>query len=351
MFKPIVANNIKYITTLLFVLFFAPLLFAEEVDTNKTGNHGYIVSNDVPEVKKGTVVIRPDNPSLSTPAPAPAFEPAAPKPSFRQALQEKNFSELQNLARRYREQGLEYQRVGNLDAALAFYQKAIEFDPSYAVAYNDLGIIYEANGFLARAEESYLQAIKLDPNLLGPYANLALLYENERNLDKAVFYWSKRVQLGLPNDPWTEKARRRLEDIRSVTAPVGVIVEDTKGKDITKEREIADLINDVSSKKAKADNKNKDVSKEEAVEKIDKPKKKKGAGERVTYKKGDKEIVLKECDDLEFAKTHFQAAKANYEKGDYVTALKEAIDAQQRDPNNPEIEKFVEDVGTKVLTR
>ena len=51
---------------------------------------------------------------------------------------------LQREARDYRQEGVEYQRIDDLDTAMAYYQKAIELDPSYTVAYNDLGIIYEA---------------------------------------------------------------------------------------------------------------------------------------------------------------------------------------------------------------
>lgn len=123
-------------------------------------------------------------------------------------------------AQQYRQAGLEKQRIGNLAEALSLYQKAIVIDPGYAVAYNDLGVIYEAMGFPERAEESYLKSLKIDPGYLSAYSNLALFYENQRDLEKAAFYWGKRAQIGSPDDPWTQKASCRFKDIRISREPI-----------------------------------------------------------------------------------------------------------------------------------
>jgi len=120
----------------------------------------------------------------------------------------------------YRQAGLEKQRVGNFAEAMSLYQKAIIVDPGYAVAYNDLGVIYEAMGFPERAEESYLKSLKIDPAYLSVYTNLALFYEKQHDLEKAVFYWGKRAQIGSPDDPWTQKAASRFQDIRMSKQPV-----------------------------------------------------------------------------------------------------------------------------------
>jgi Flp pilus assembly protein TadD len=132
-------------------------------------------------------------------------------------ISEDNLTELQKQARSYRREGLEQQSLGNLDSAMSLYQKAIQLDPSYAVAYNDLGIIYETYGWGDRAEENYLRALKLDSNFLSAYSNLALLYENKRDLNKAFFYWKKRLELGSPDDLWTQRAKKRMDDIMQVS--------------------------------------------------------------------------------------------------------------------------------------
>lgn len=272
-------KRIKTIAITILIIAAPVFLFAQEVNLNPKGNRGVIEFSQTPEVKKSTKASKPNN-----------------------AKPQEELTQLQLDARAYRDQGLQYQRVGNLDAALTYYQKAIELDPMYAIAYNDLGIIYEAQGQMVRAEESYLKAIKIDPAYLSACSNLALLYESKRDFNKAAFYWEKRAALGSYDDPWTEKARKRLEDIRMVSAK-------TPLRD-AREQEVMDLLKDVVNKKA----------------------------------------ILKK-DDLALAREHFDKAKKCYDKQDYPTAIKEALDAQQLDPNNKEIENFIDKAMLRSLSR
>lgn len=212
-------------------------------------------------------------------------------------------SELQKQARAYRNQGFGLQRIGDLEGAMSLYQKAIELDPAYAVAYNDLGIIYEAKGDLEKAEQNYLKAITVDPDYLSAYSNLALLYENKRELNKAILYWEKRAELGSDDDPWTEKARQRLNDIHLVQEGLRFNLD-------SREQEVIDLVKDVLDEKS----------------------------------------VLRE-DDTAQAKKYFEKARQSYNRQDYATARKEALDAQALDPANKEIEKFIEEVQRKALSR
>ncbi|MCM8800483.1 MAG: tetratricopeptide repeat protein [Candidatus Omnitrophica bacterium] len=209
---------------------------------------------------------------------------------------------LQKQARLYREQGLELQQRGDLEKALSFYRKAQELDPGYAVVYNDLGIIYEAMNMVEQAEESYLKAIQIDPYYLSPYSNLALLYEKKRDLDKAAFYWEKRVKLGSSSDPWTQKAKQRLKDIAKIKG--------ISSNSILKESEVTELVKDI-------------------------------LGERAIQREDDKEL----------AKFYFRQAQISYNKADNVTALKKAIDALQLDPTNSEIKRFIEKVRARLLSK
>lgn len=215
--------------------------------------------------------------------------------------EEANLTELQKTARIYRQQGLEMQRAGNLEGALSFYQKAIQLDPYYAIPYNDLGVIYEAAGELPRAEDSYLRSIQLDPAYLSAYSNLALFYEHKRDLKKAAYYWGKRAQLGLPDDPWTQKAEQRLDDIRLVLG---------EKVDSRRERQVMDLVRKTS----------------------------------------DEKNLLKK-DDKALAKSHLDKAQQYYKKDQSVLALREAINAKQLDPENVEINEFIEKVEKRLLTK
>jgi tetratricopeptide (TPR) repeat protein len=211
---------------------------------------------------------------------------------------------LQQQARAYRAQGYELQKVGNLDDALVLYQKAAEVDPLYAMAFNDLGVVYEAKGLTDEAERYYLKAIKIDPYYLSSYTNLALLYENKRDLMKAAHYWEARARLGAPQDPWTKKARRRLNDVL-------LVLSETPVKD-AKEKEVIGLLKDIKRKKD-------------------------------TVNKGKSNQAL--------AREAFNKAKMSLKKGDQATALKLAIDANLLDPTNSEIDEFINRIQTRLLSR
>jgi len=222
------------------------------------------------------------------------------KPAEVVAEKEENLSVLQKQARLYRIQGLGLQNIGDLERALSLYQKAIELDPAYAVVYNDLGIIYEIRGSLEQAEESYLKSIKINPHYLSAYSNLALLYENKRQLDKAAFYWRKRAKLGTADDPWTQKAKQRLGDIEMVQQDYYFA---------SREQEVIGLVEDVTVQKS----------------------------------------ILGE-DNKALAQKYFTEAKRNYKNKDYAAAIKKALDAQQLEPNNKEIEAFIDKVQLRALS-
>lgn len=206
-------------------------------------------------------------------------------------------TELQKQARVYRQRGLQMQAAGDLDGAMAMYQKATELDPQYAVAYNDLGIICEAEGKIDQAEDSYLSCVKIDPNYLGVYSNLASLYESKRELDKAAYYWERRAKLGHPDDPWTKKAKQRLGEYYLAAGKIN-------------EYDVFGLMEDVMKQKS-----------------------------------------ITAVDDKALAANHFRKAKLSYDRQDYATALKEAFNAWQIDPANEEIEGFIDKVQTRILSK
>jgi len=209
---------------------------------------------------------------------------------------------LEAQARVYRQYGIRAQDMGDFDSAMKFYQKAIELDPSYAVAYNDLGVIYEAKGMTDRAQESYLKAIKTDPYYLSTYTNLALLYEEKRELNKAAYCWKKRAELGDLQDPWTQKARQRFSDIRLSLSPRPI--QDSKEQDVVK------MMKDIANEK-----------------------------------------YIMRHDDKMLARKHFNKAKDSYAKDDYATAVKQALDAYHLDPENKDIKEFIERTQHRALTR
>ncbi|HLV43108.1 MAG TPA: tetratricopeptide repeat protein [Brumimicrobium sp.] len=50
---------------------------------------------------------------------------------------------------------------GDLDAAIALYQKAVEVDPTDAISHNNLGLLMEKSGYQKKAKENFERADRL----------------------------------------------------------------------------------------------------------------------------------------------------------------------------------------------
>ncbi len=277
-------KTIIVLTRLLVVFGCLPLVFAGENSDTTISDKNFAQSREAFDIEKNLDAY--SSSSLEN----------AKSPSAKNKL-----TALQVQARIYRNDGLQQQRAGNNLEAMGLYSKAIQLDPFYAVAYNDLGVVNEANGLLDRAEVCYLKSTRIDPGYLSPYSNLASLYEAKRDLKNAAYYWKKRAQMGDPDDIWTQKARRRLEDLRLVL------------KD-----------------------KNPGPSEENIIE--------------LTKYVAIKKSIMR-YDDHALARNYFDKAKVYFKKNDYAPALKYAVDALLLDPENKEIDEFVEKLQTRLLSR
>ncbi len=213
-------------------------------------------------------------------------------------------SETKKMAVDYRDKGLRYQKSGDLDTALIYFQKAIELDPSFAVAYNDAGVLYESKGWYDRAKQAYGRAIEIDPSLPSPYYNLGSIYEKEGNFDKAIYYYKQRVLIGDWNDEWTVKARQSLKGL-------GVNDPELKQNFLDEQMARMEASNDI-----KGEPKGNDLN----------PKRRKRD-----------------------ARLHLMRGKQLYSMGRFTEALKELGMAAVLDPKNKEISKTLEEVQQKSL--
>lgn len=110
----------------------------------------------------------------------------------------------------YRAEGRRLQEMGRAKDALAVYQKAVAVDPNYAEAYNDMGVMFETLGQDEKAQQAYESALSLDPDLAAAHSNLALLFERTGKVKEAAQHWAARARMGLDDDAWAQKARRKL---------------------------------------------------------------------------------------------------------------------------------------------
>ncbi|MCM8757776.1 MAG: tetratricopeptide repeat protein [Candidatus Omnitrophica bacterium] len=271
---------VRFFLSISIISFFS-LVLAREVQNSSLQNRGYLIYKDISENKK-------QKEPFSLPE--------------KRSLEEKKLTTLQKEARIYREEGLKLQRIGKLEEAVNFYEKAIALDPSYAQAYCDLGVIYEMKGLEQIAENYYLKSLQIDPNCLSAYFNLASLYEAKGDLKKAVEFWKKRVALGFPDDPWTKKALEHLENI--------ALIDKELAKEL-QEKEVMELISAVRS-----------APKKPSLE-----------------KEPTKKLVVDE---------YLSRAEAKFKQGDYISALDEVAVAKHLDPSDTRIDKFIEKVHNKL---
>lgn len=335
------------LATAVFVLAVFSSVFAQP-DPGKCGN---VSAKVTAEAKKGQPEIKDNLDSLDN-----SLAPLTRK-------DEEGLTQMQKQARLYRSQGLEYQHLGNLQSAMSLYQKATQLDPAYAAAYNDLGVIYETQGFIDRAEQAYLQAIRIDSDFVSAYSNLALIYESQRDLDKAGMCWSKRAQLGDPNDPWAQKARQRLRDIRALSPKAAAKQQDLR------EQEVVKLVAEVSAHKKKVEKENQEriAKTNERVrtymkKAIDMEIKGDAAGAlryaKIAQKIDPKNDLIRSYIDTLLRKNN-KALAASYmddanlmEKiDDLVAAEKIAVDAQQLDPANEDINEYVDKLQIRNLSK
>ena len=104
------------------------------------------------------------------------------------------------------------------------FEKAIQLDPNYMEAYNALGFAMEALGDDAAALTDYQTAVRLNQERRGQfdavYVNLSGYYNRRGNLDLAVEYANKALELNPKSDLayfQIAKACRTREDWKGVT--------------------------------------------------------------------------------------------------------------------------------------
>jgi tetratricopeptide (TPR) repeat protein len=100
------------------------------------------------------------------------------------------------------------------DFALAekHYRAALQSDPRYALAYFDLGNVLDETGRVQEAIQTYKTAIQLAPTYADAHYNLALAYEKIREPRKALKHWQAYIKLDTTG-PWSVHARNQIQRI------------------------------------------------------------------------------------------------------------------------------------------
>jgi lipoprotein NlpI len=87
------------------------------------------------------------------------------------------------------------QTKGDLDGALADYNRAIELNPKDAKAYTNRGLVKQARADLDGALADYARAVELDPKDVLAYYNQGVLKKDRGDLSGALADYTRAIEL------------------------------------------------------------------------------------------------------------------------------------------------------------
>src|SRR5262249_14239970 len=109
----------------------------------------------------------------------------------------------------YSEKGLYYESVNA-------YKKAIDLDPQSVDARMGLGEVYEDKGLYREAIDEYKKVMEVDAKHTGALYNLALVYEKV-DPKEAIVQWERYIALASPlpsEKDWVDVARQHLRKLK-----------------------------------------------------------------------------------------------------------------------------------------
>jgi tetratricopeptide (TPR) repeat protein len=95
--------------------------------------------------------------------------------------------------------GHEYQQIGDLDTAIAYYRQAIAVQPHCCEAYSSLGMALQTQGAWDEAIRCYQTWLEFDPEDGEVYQNLGKIYQTQNQLTQAIAAYRQGLKLLNPH--------------------------------------------------------------------------------------------------------------------------------------------------------
>jgi tetratricopeptide (TPR) repeat protein len=172
---------------------------AAETYQNRARVYDALAAADREEARRLDTLV-PEVPEEQDSGAAQGAPSLQPPPNDRQHLQ--RYVDIVN-------KGIDYYERGDMEGALIQFNKAINFDPSYAGAYANRGGLYNTKKNLDLALTDLNEAIRLDPNFAPAYANRGSVHYNRKDYESAREDWEQTLCL----DPQFPGTRKKLEDL------------------------------------------------------------------------------------------------------------------------------------------
>jgi tetratricopeptide (TPR) repeat protein len=115
-------------------------------------------------------------------------------------------------AEAYYKRGLEYQKLGQQEPAIADFDKAIRIDPQFAKAYCNRGYAYLNKEQYDLAIADCTKAAKLDPKDAVARLNLGVAYKLQGNKAEAIVNFEKAINLS-ENVEAVEMAKQEIKKL------------------------------------------------------------------------------------------------------------------------------------------
>jgi tetratricopeptide (TPR) repeat protein len=97
--------------------------------------------------------------------------------------------------------GIELDRLGRLNEAMAEYQKAVEINPAYTEAHSNIGVILEKRGQSAEAIAEYQKALEINPLYVKAMDDLGVALQQEGRLDDAIALYRRTIEIDPSHAP------------------------------------------------------------------------------------------------------------------------------------------------------
>ncbi len=91
--------------------------------------------------------------------------------------------------------GNDWLATGEYDKAIADYTRALQLNPSFAVAYTNRGIAWCRKGEYDKAIADYHEALRLDPNDVDTYTNRGAAWDHKGKYDEAIADFNQALRL------------------------------------------------------------------------------------------------------------------------------------------------------------
>jgi len=95
----------------------------------------------------------------------------------------------------YNNKGLVLKKQGKPEEAIEAYNNVLAFKPEYAEAYNNMGIVLQEQGKLEEAIEAYNKALALKPDEAEIYNNMGNALHEQGKLEEAIEAYNKALAL------------------------------------------------------------------------------------------------------------------------------------------------------------